>query len=411
MNDLWRNLGYEPHAGQQEFHAADRRFKLLIAGARFGKSMASALEMLPEATAMRARGWIVAPSYALARPEYRYLRDALALGGLILGQAEGGRDGASRLHTRAGGELWALSAGRPEGLLGEELDWLLLCEAAHLDRQVFERYLRPRLGTRLGRLVAATTPRGSNWMHELFLRVAELGDWQRLRFATWDNPRIERQEIDSARQLLPPEVFDEQYGGEFTARAGRVYPEFNPALHVATLAAPPGSVIDRGIDFGFTSPTACLWLARDAQDRLLVLAELYRHGQVIEELAHEIAAMDTALAAPGCVAGRAYCDPAGAIQIASLRRHMLDAVAADNRLGGIDLVRAALRPRADGRPGLMVDRRCVNLLREFEGYRWAQSAGDAQRPEKGNDHCLDALRYAVAGMTATVGWQQGPRLC
>ena len=33
---------YRPHAGQQAFHDSDARFKVLIAGARFGKSLAAA---------------------------------------------------------------------------------------------------------------------------------------------------------------------------------------------------------------------------------------------------------------------------------------------------------------------------------------------------------------------------------
>lgn len=79
----------------------------------------------------------------------------------------GGRDGYSRLTTHGGGEILGLSAHSPFSLVGEELDWLILCEAAHLDRESWERYLRPRLGTRLGRMIASSTPRGGNWMHEL----------------------------------------------------------------------------------------------------------------------------------------------------------------------------------------------------------------------------------------------------
>lgn len=412
MHDLWRVLGYRPHRGQRLFHDSDRRFKLLVAGARFGKSLATAREMVLELAAMPLRGWIVAPSYALARPEFRFLQESLRQAGHCASWRGGGREGASSLVTCAGAEVWALSAGAPENLLGEELDWLLLCEAAHLPRDVFERYLRPRLGTRLGRLVAGGTPRGSNWLHELYLRAGAGQDWLCLRFATWDNPGIAAAEIESARALLPPEVFDEQYGAEFTGRAGRVYPQFQRASHVRELQPPPGALLVRGLDFGFTSPSACVWLARDGQDRLLVLRELYAPGLTMDELARAMAEVEQQLAAPGLVTGPAWADPAGALQIETLRRLGVDARPAENALaGGIDLVRAAMAPRPDGTPGLLVDPRCVNLLRELEGYRWQDLGGAAAaRPLKGDDHCLDALRYAVVEISRTVGWQSGPRI-
>src|SRR5690606_1360121 len=138
-------------------------------------------------------------------------------------------------------------------------DWLILCEAAHLDSEAFMRYLRGRLTTRRGRLLVPTTPRGFNWIHRLYdLGLKDDGEWQSFRFPTWANPLIAPEEIESARKALPPEVFDEQYGGAFTSPAGAVYREFQPAVHVVPeLAVPPGSIIYKSIDFGFTNPLCC----------------------------------------------------------------------------------------------------------------------------------------------------------
>ncbi|MBK9974099.1 MAG: hypothetical protein IPP14_04920 [Planctomycetes bacterium] len=410
MFDLWRQIGYRPHAAQLEFHDAPQRFQLLVAGARFGKSLAVAMETLRELASMPLRGWLVAPTYALARPEFRFMAAALSRAGLLAQARDGGRAGPCRLRTTAGAEVWGLSAQRPQVLLGEELDWLALCEAAHLDNDTVDRVLRPRLTTRQGRLLVTTTPRGQNWVHRSYLHALQGEPWRAFRFPTWRNPLIPPTEIALARTDLPADVFDEQFGGEFMARSGRVYSDFDPALHVArNLCAPAGSLVVRGIDYGFTNPTACVWVAQDKQGQLLVLHELYLTQQTSNDLAPQIAAVDASLRKQGLLIGPAYADPSGPGQSETLRRLGLNVGRADNEvLAGIDLVRAALKRRTNGQPGLRMDSRCVNLLREIESYTWLPAPASQERvPQPQYNHALDALRYAVVALARKVGWKAG----
>jgi hypothetical protein len=412
MIDLWRHLPYSPHDGQAAIHDSDARFKVAVAGARFGKSLCGAREMARDLVCGDARGWLVAPIYALAKPEFSYLARDIASLDLLDDYKSGGRTGHSRLTTQCGGETLGLSAHSPYSLLGEELDWLVLCEAAHLERDAWERYLRPRLGTRLGRMVASSTPRGTNWWHELYVRAGDDGDWARFHNPTWDNPGIAPQEIDSARKHLPADVFDEQYGGQFTSLAGRVYPEFKLSTHVAKLQAPPGARIVRGVDFGFTNPMAVVWLAEDGDGGLLALREYFKAGATVEQAAEDIRRIDDELRGNGLNAHRAFADPSGKGQIETLRNAGIAAEGAFNDVkAGIDAVRAALRPRGDGRPGLLIDPACPNLIREIEAYRWQEGATGSERaPEKVDDHALDALRYAVMGLRRGVRVQVVRRL-
>ncbi|MCC6466102.1 MAG: hypothetical protein IT463_12250 [Planctomycetes bacterium] len=411
MSELNRYVNYEPHAGQAQFHGSTARFKVLVAGARFGKSLAAAREVLPEVLGGRTRGWFVGPSYALALPEFRFLREALReLGLKPAREHDGGRTGPSYLLMPWGAEALSLSARQPETLLGEELDWLVLCEAAHLGREVFERFLRARLSTRLGRMVLATTPRGHNWVHEAYRRglVDTRGEWQSFRYATWDNPRISAEEVASARQTLPPETFDEQYGGGFTLPAGRVYPEFSRLRHMADgLLPPPGSVIYRALDFGYTNPFVCLWACEDHEGRLLVLHEHVQRHATLPEHARVIREQDDRFRALGCVIGPAVADPSGALERQTLATEGVRTLPARNALAaGLDLVRARLLPRADGRPGLLVSSLCPVLAAEFEAYAWAETPPGAERvPRKQDDHTLDALRYLCAALKQRAGWQ------
>lgn len=411
LNDLFNWIDYQPHAGQREFHDSDARFKLLIAGARFGKSLAAAREVLTDLLCGDTRGWFVAPTFALAQPEFRFLLEDLQELGVKPSQLKnGGRQGPSVVMLPWGAEAHTVSTHRPESMLGEELDWAVMCEAAHVGREAFERYLRPRLATRKGRMIATTTPRGRNWVYELYFRVLKrvMRDWATFRFATWHNPGIGSDEVASARELLPPEVFDEQYGGEFTGRSGRVYAEFAVPTHVREGQQPPaGEVFFKAVDFGFTNPFVCLWAAQDGDGRLVVFDEYRLSGATLDKHAVEIRRRDDDLVRRGFVLGPCWADPAGRLEREELSQAGIPTLGADNALhAGINALRERLVVRKDGTPGLIVSAACRDLIREFEGYRYEEAvSGREPLPVKQDDHGLDALRYLCLALKRRVDWR------
>ncbi|MCA8914127.1 MAG: terminase family protein [Planctomycetes bacterium] len=407
--ELFELLHYHPHAGQQAFHDSDARFKVLIAGARFGKSLAAARDVLREILSGKTRGWLVGPTYDLTRPEFRYIRDDL----YRLGERPLERSNPPSLTTSWGAEVICLSAHSPQALLGDEIDWLILCEAAHIERDAFERFLRARLATRSGRMIVPTTPHGYNWIFDLYRRgLGHEGEWQSFRHATWENPNIPPGEILAARRDLPADTFDEQYGGAFTSPSGRVYREYERGLHVVNgLEPPPGAIIFKAIDFGYTNPFACLWGAQDSDGRLLILREHYCTGLALSRQAEAMRVIDAGFEKAGCEIGPAFADPSGALERRLLQEEGLPTHAADNRVsGGIEIVRRRMLLREDGRPGLLIDSGCTNLLREIEGYQWDESSLERRMPRKADDHALDALRYLCVALARKVDWKNAGTL-
>ena len=68
---------------------------------------------------------------------------------------------------------------------------------------------------------------------------------------------------------------------------------------------------------------------------------------------------------------------------------------------GLQAVKNRLVVQGDGRPRLTVSADCVYTIAEFESYQWAENRqGMKDQPVKANDHCMDALRYAVMGVDA-----------
>lgn len=409
---LFRHLGYFPSVGQRAFHESPARFRVLIAGARFGKSLAAAKEILTVAMIPGARIWICGPTYHLAEKEFHYvLQDLHRLPHLrFAAQHLNAASGKSFLRLPWGSEIITKSADRPESLLGDEIDLLVISEASQLRREIWERFLRPRLGSRLGRAIIPTTPTGAgDWVHECYQRGHDpaFPDWQSFGpFATCENPTFSAAEYAAAKRSLAEEVFAEQYEGRFVRRSGLVYPEFSQPTHV--IAAPPPNWPEwglyRSIDFGFRNPFVCLWATQHPRTGAwYVIDELYRREMLVEDAAAEIRRRYQGIRIHATIADHDAEDRA------TLRRHGIPTIPAIKPVGpGIATIKNALRGRTPDAtqtriPSLFVAAACKNLIAEFAQYAWDELPANAmqnERPEprKFMDHALDALRYLLVTM-------------
>lgn len=389
----WRATGYRPHPGQRRLHESSARFRVVVAGRRWGKSLAAAKEIEPVAYEPGRRVWIVAPTYDLTDKVFREVWAELVT---RRGFAAKASEPQRRIVTRSGTVIEGRSAESPASLVGEGLDLLVIDEAAKVRRSVWERALRPTLSDRRGRALFITTPEGMNWMHELYERGQDgaAPDWASWRSPSWTNPHLFGDDIEEARRTLAGAAFRQEYGAEFTTFAGRVYPDFDREVHVREpFAIPARWERFRAIDFGYANPFACLWIARDDDGVYHVYDEHYRARELTAHHAAEIARRG------GAYKGT-FADPSARQLIEDLRARGISCAPADNDVRrGIQVVAEKLKVRPDGRPSLVVFRNCRETIREFESYRWpedAESATQAESPEKKDDHAMDALRYCLA---------------
>lgn len=424
---MYWQLDYVPSPGQEEFHRSTCRVKVACAGARFGKSWMAARDLLPVVLSPGTNTWILGPTYDLAEKEWRVLVDDLAtLGVLPLAQQKQlGKPGY--IEFPWGARVWTKSADNPSSLLGEELDAVLLSEASQLPEKIWNRYVRARIGSRLGRVLIPTTPFGFNWIKSQFDRgVAQQADgaaavtWQESvaawQFSVLENPHYDAAEYLAASEELPPEEFAEQFDGRFTSMSGRIFPMFRKFRHVVDDAELPselhGLPIFRTVDFGFTNPTAALWVAYDHTGirgvpprSWWVVGEIYQRQLLTEQLAAQIKSH------PWSINHRVVCtigDMADAQARATLTRHgvptaedlsrQLDAdrsvrVPIDKAWeAGIRTLRALFQ---QGR--IRIAASCKNLIHELTTAQFAEGQ-DRQEPGQA-DHAQDCLRYLCHTVT------------
>lgn len=241
-------IRYGPHQYQRAFHESKARFRILVAGRRSGKTLAAAHEAVRLALSIPGgMGWIVAPTYPLSRVAWRmFLR-------VLPREVIKYQNKAERIVELVNGHVVECrSAYKPEDLVGEGLDWLWVDEAARVKREAWEESLRPTLSDKQGRAFFTTTPRGRNWVWELYTmgRDRLRPEYESVHFPTSGNPYIKPEEIELARQTLPELVFRQEYLAEFLDDVNQVFRYVRRQATGAFEEPVPGAAYAMGVDLG-----------------------------------------------------------------------------------------------------------------------------------------------------------------
>ncbi len=397
---------YRPHHGQVLLHESKSRFRVIVAGRRWGKSLSAAKEAETMILKSGTRGWVVSKTYDLTRKVIREIYDDLVIKHKVK-LVKNQMSGPIALEFPWGSSVEGKSAEHPESLLGEGLDWIVFDECARCKASVWEQYLRPTLTDREGWALFITTPNGYNWVYDLWKRGndPDYPEWESFKSPSWKNPYLSRTDIEEARRTVSEPVFMQEYGADFTLSSGQVYKEFDEKRHVIPaneLSIHPDWPRFRSIDFGYENPFVCLYIAVDPDDRVIIYDEYYQQHRTVEQHANFLNETgDPSL--PHGAGNFEYttCDPSGASARATLLENKIPTVAVrSNILHGLEIVRQQLKVRDDGSPGLYVSSRCPNIIKEFNLYSYPESA-DSEEPVKEYDHAMDAVRYFI------VNWRRG----
>ena len=236
-------INAKPHAGQLEVHNSDARFKVLSAGRRWGKTRLGVNECL-DVAAQGGRAWWVSPSYKTSEVGWRPLRQ-------ITRKIPGAE---IRLVDRVvnfpgGGFVAVRSADNPDSLRGEGLDFVVMDECAFMQKEAWTEAIRPALSDRQGKVLFISTPKGRNWLWEIYQRgVSGEDGWQSWTFPTSSNPFIAKEEIEAAKRDLPEMIFRQEYLAEFIDDAGGVFRRVQEAAVLEPKEYEEGKQYIAGVD-------------------------------------------------------------------------------------------------------------------------------------------------------------------
>ena len=217
-------INFKPHASQTEILTQMRRFTILNAGRRFGKTILCSYVALKYLLLNRKNIWVCAPTYDLAKKEFSYLTEWInrffEKGAFKVNFSDLSIRGAN------GSVLTCKSAENPTGLLGQSLDLLIIDEFSRVKKEIWESYLRPSLSDREGKLFAISTPVSKeNHFYSLWARGQdpENEDWISFTFPSTSNPYLSKKDLKEAKETLPKQVWDREYMAMFLDSAYSVF--------------------------------------------------------------------------------------------------------------------------------------------------------------------------------------------
>jgi len=260
MSQFQKLIGWKPHKGQKEILKSKNREIVICAGRRWGKSalcgyiVAKTFIKLFKEVEKRKRDsikiWIVGPTYRLAENVISYVIPFLrATDERIDKYIIGG--GTRPIEIKLFDNVWiqCKSAEDPKSLLGEELDLLIVDEAANISKNIWYDYLLPSTAskTRKGRTIFISTPRGKNWFYDLYLRAKETGG--AFHFTSLEGVEINQTEWDRLKVISPADFFNQNYEAIFLEEAVSVFRRVKEIIRSDCLEEPkPDNSYVGGLD-------------------------------------------------------------------------------------------------------------------------------------------------------------------
>ena len=214
-------LNIDLHPAQLQIFHSKKRFKVVAAGRRFGKSYLSAWLLLIKAIQSESKDvFYVAPTFQQAKDiMWAMLKE---LGKDLIAQAH---ENTAVLTLINGRKIYLKGSDRPDTLRGVGLSFLVLDEYASMKPVVWEQILRPTLADVKGECVMIGTPAGKNHFYDIYNDALEDDDWDAFQFNSTDNPFLPEEEIEAARKTMSSMSFRQEFEASFETGSGGIFKE------------------------------------------------------------------------------------------------------------------------------------------------------------------------------------------
>jgi hypothetical protein len=367
------------------------RFKVIVAGRRWGKTVLSLMYLLKDAFEPNERRWFITPTYRQGKmivfPVLRQMFNGFV--GAKLNESE------MSVVFENGAELAVKGADNEHNLRGVELTKCVMDEMAYIKPHVWEEIIMPMLATTQGEVLFIGTPSGYDIMYELYTKGQAESDWKSWQFKTIDGGFVPKEEIERARRTMDEVIFRQEFEGSFETTGNRAAYNFDRTIHCIK-SGELSSYLWWGVDFNVDYMTAVL-ACQYTDNTIHFFDEIRLKNSNTEELAIEMKKI-----APSV---ECYPDPAGKARSTTSRRsdhqilrdHGFLIRAKKAHPSHIDRLNALNRKLkdAEGKVSMTIDPSCVYLIKDLEQCQRDRKGGLA----KDNielTHALDACSYAIA---------------
>ena len=214
-------LNLDLHPAQLQIFHSKKRFKIVAAGRRFGKSYLSAWLLLIKGIQSESKDvFYVAPTFQQAKDiMWAMLKD---LGRDLIAQAH---ENTAVLTLINGRKIYLKGSDRPETLRGVGLSYVVLDEYASMKPVVWAQIIRPTLADVKGEAFFIGTPAGKNHFFDLYKDALEDDEWEAFQYNSTDNPFLPPEEIEASRKSMSSMSFRQEFEASFETGSGGIFKE------------------------------------------------------------------------------------------------------------------------------------------------------------------------------------------
>ena len=382
---------------QGQVFSSRKRFRVLVAGRRFGKSYLSCVELLRAAIERPGETYFYcAPTYRMAKDiAWKTLKKLVPQ---VLVKSKNESDLKIELINDSVIELKGTE--NAMALRGRSLAGVVLDEAAFMDPGVWFEVIRPALADKQGWTLFISTPDGTaSWFYDLwcYCEEYESGDWKRWCYTSIEGGNVPAEELEAARAQLDPRTFRQEFEASFENLSGLVAVSFgddNISTEAKDISIAP---LLLGVDFNVDPMSGICAVKKD--DTLYVFDEIIMTGgattwDFAEEVTRRYGIDRRVIACPDPTGGARKTAGVGATDHSILRRSGFNVSAPKAPWKIRDKITAVNTALFDANSvrRTYIHPRCKELIKSLRTLTYAPNTG---LPNKnlGVDHAFDAFGY------------------
>jgi hypothetical protein len=386
------------HPNQQLISDDQHRFRVLVAGRRFGKSFLAMNEVAKIARHSNKRIFLIYPTYRQAKQViWDEFRARLREKNWLKKVNETDLTFILRNDTK----ISLRGADNEDSLRGVSLDYAVFDEFAMLSESAWTDVIRPALSDREGGALFITTPMGqSNWAYDLYQRGQDPNEsqWKSWSMRTIDGGRVSAEEIEQAQKDLDTRSFEQEYLANFLTYSNRVHYSFDRSENIKPWEEDIPAIIYVGLDFNVGQMSAVIF-ARKA-DVIYAIDEIALHSSNTFEVCAEIKNRYPSQRV------WVYPDPSGSSRRSSAASGVTDHTILRNEgfivkapnshnpvRDGINAVNSKLCS-ANGQRTFFIDPKCKKTIESMEKHTYKMNSSIPDK-DSGYDHFSDSVRYYI----------------
>lgn len=274
-------IPYKPREHQLKVHELleGKRFAVVVAHRRFGKTVAALNHLIREAVLNEKE----TPRYAYIAPTYgqakRVAWDYLVKYTTPLG----GTNNISELRVDFWGRRIQLyGSDNPDSLRGQYFDGVIIDEVGDQNPKIWTDIVRPALTDRKGWCLFIGTPKGHNHFKELRDRAEKEDGWGLLEFKASETGVVDEVELKAARNEMGEDKYRQEFECSFDAAVegsyyGTILNELEDKKHMQEIPREELSRTFTAWDLGMGDSTS-IWVAQLVGTEVRLLDYYENHG-------------------------------------------------------------------------------------------------------------------------------------